>query len=230
MANSRSLPLRPAGRTRERWLACWAMLTSKPATEHRVAGGAEEIVMQDPGGETPARDVRAPGQGAPAAVVGDPAAHQFAGGAAGALAADGPQVPQPVEAVHRLAPGIGGADRVPDRDGVANGLAAEGEDALDDGAAPLRIAGPDVAADGRAGCARHPSRQQPAIEGAAEHGLAQAVPQALHLQVPRQAHARPEHGRHRFGRPAGTCVGRCPGRIGHGLAPAASRSRRILPA
>ena len=72
--------------------------------------------------------------------------------------------------------------------------------------------------------------KEQAVKAAFEQGLAQPVPQALHLQFPRQAHLRPQHGRDGFGRPAGACVGRSTGRVVHGGGPAASRSRRMLPA
>src|SRR5262245_20369126 len=101
-------------------------------------------------------------------VVGDPAADELPSGAPRTFAAEGAQVPQPVETVEFLKPGLGGAHRIPGRGRIPDGLPAKRQDALDDLAAAFRIAGPDVAADSRAGRARHPAGQEQAIEAAAK--------------------------------------------------------------
>jgi hypothetical protein len=146
------------------------------AAERRVGADRQELVMGQPGHQPPPHHIGAPGQIVPAAAVVDPAPDQLAPGAPAVVAARRPQVAQPLEAMKLREPGWAGAHRSPEGCGIADGLAAEGEDAVADGGAPGGVARPTVGRQHGCRPASDARRQQQPVKPTREQRLTQIVP------------------------------------------------------
>jgi hypothetical protein len=146
------------------------------AAERRVGADRQELVMGQPGHQPPPHHIGAPSQLVPAAAVVDPAPDQFAPGPPAVVAAGRPQVAQPLEAMKLRQPGWARAHRSPQGRRIADGLAAEGEDAMADGGASGGVAGPAVRRQHGCRPASDARRQQQPVKPTREQRLAQIVP------------------------------------------------------
>ena len=151
--------------------------------EALFGAGAVKVVQTDPVGDAAAGEKGRPGIAMPDGVTAGPAIDQRAGGPPGLVAAQRPEVAQPVEGVQSGIPGVACTLGLPEglghrRGFEGQGLTGEGEDTVKHGTAAAGVTRPEVLRHhGQGG--HGASAQHHIVQGIAEGQRLDAVPQPI---------------------------------------------------